>query len=291
VRVSARGRRTEGLILAFVAAALWGLTPVATKGALAGWSPELLSVLRLGVSTLALRALGGAGTPWLPTDPWAWLAGFMLGADFVLYNYGIRHTTAAVAGLIINVEVGSGIVFSRWLLDERLGSRRLLGAGLTLAGVAWVGTEGVGGEDILARERLFGNALVMLAALCWSVFAVAQRLSARRGGIANLVAPIFGAATLTSLPGLLTPGAWSTPAGIAPTLHLLVLILACTLGVYLIYARTQELLELTVLTTVLASIPIFTVGFAWYIAGEPVSPRLLTGGLAIAAGIAITARE
>jgi len=197
-------------------------------------------VLRLGVSTLALRGLAGSAAPWLPADPWAWLAGFMLGADFVLYNYGIRHTTAAVAGLIINVEVGSGIAFSRWLLDERLGARRLIGAGLTLAGVAWVSTEGVAGDDLVSRERHFGNGLVMLAALCWSLFAVAQRRAARSGGVAALVAPIFGAATLTSLPGLLAPSAWATPAGFAPTLSLVVLTAACTAGVYLIYARARR---------------------------------------------------
>lgn len=286
-----RRRRTAGYVLAFVAAALWGLTPVATKGALAGWSPELVSVLRLGVGAVALRALAGPDTPWLPPDRWAWLAGVMLGADFVLYNHGIRHTTAGVAGLVINVEVASGVALSRWVLGERLGPRRLLGAGLTLAGVAWVSTEGVVTGEVFAKDRLLGNALVMAAALCWSVFAVAQRLSARTGGVAALVAPIFGAATLTTLPGLFAPGAWAGPAGVVPTVHLLVLTACCTVGVYLVYARAQEQLELTVLTTILASIPIFTVVLAWLVAGEAVTPRLLAGGLVIAAGIAVTARE
>lgn len=287
----ATGGRTAGYVLAFVAAALWGLTPVATKGALAGWSPELVSVLRLGVGAVALRALAGRATPWLPTDRWAWLAGVMLGADFVLYNYGIRYTTAGVAGLIINVEVASGIALSRGLLGERLGPRRLLGAALTLAGVAWVSTEGVGTGEVFARDRLFGNVLVMAAALCWSVFAVAQRLSARTGGVAVLVAPIFGAATLVTLPGLLVPGAWVNPTGAGPTLMLVVLTACCTVGVYLVYARAQELLDLTVLTTVLAVIPVFAVLFAGLILGEPVTPRLLVGGLVITSGIAVTARS
>lgn len=281
--------RGAGMAPALVAAALWGLTPVATKGALGGWSPELVSVLRLGIGATALRALAGRGTPWLPRDRWAWLAGVVLGADFALYNYGIRFTTAALAGLVVNVEVVSGVLFARWLLGERLGLRRLAGATLTLVGVVWVSTEGIATSDVFARERVFGNVLVMGGALCWSLYAVAQRRSARTGGVARLVAPIFGAATLVTLPGLLTPSAWVNPAGAAPTLMLLVLTGCCTVGVYLVYARAQELLDLTVLTMVLAIIPVFAVVFAWLLLGEPLTSRLLAGGVVIAAGIAVTA--
>ena len=59
-----------GIALALLTAALWGLTPVATKGALGGYAPEVIGVLRLGVAALILRRLAGAGAPWLPRDRW-----------------------------------------------------------------------------------------------------------------------------------------------------------------------------------------------------------------------------
>ena len=58
-----------GLALALIAAALWGFGPVATKAALAGYSPELISVVRLGLAAVLFRALAGRGTGWLPREP------------------------------------------------------------------------------------------------------------------------------------------------------------------------------------------------------------------------------
>ncbi len=76
-----------------------------------------------------------------------------------------------------------------------------------------------------------------------------------------------------------------------PTLMLLMLILLCTITVYALYARCQELVDVSALAVVLASIPIFAVGFAWLILGEPVSARLITGGGVVLAGVLIIASE
>src|SRR4051794_5742761 len=95
-------RRAEGLGLAVLAAALWGFTPVGTKATLDGYSPEMVSVARLGVAAVLFHRLGGPGTALLPRDAWAWVAGLALGVDFVLYNYGLRLTRASLAGLVVN---------------------------------------------------------------------------------------------------------------------------------------------------------------------------------------------
>src|SRR4029453_6428623 len=57
-----RRARLAGFVLGTCAAACWGLAPVATKGALAGFSPEMIGVTRLGVAALVFRALRGGGT-------------------------------------------------------------------------------------------------------------------------------------------------------------------------------------------------------------------------------------
>ncbi len=102
----------KGIALAQLAAALWGMAPVATKGALAGYSPEMLAVVRLGLAAVIFRRLAGRGGRWLPREPWSIVAGLALGMDFLLYNYGLRHTTAALAGLVVNVEVISTIALA-----------------------------------------------------------------------------------------------------------------------------------------------------------------------------------
>ena len=280
-----------------MAAALWGLSPVATKGALAGYSPELISVIRLGLASLLFRAVGGRGAvggrsaPWLPRDRWSLVAGVALGADFLLYNYGLRLTTAALAGLVINVEVVSTIVLALCFLGERLTARGALGAAVTLLGVAYVATGGVRLADLLAHERILGNAMVMLAGIAWSLYAVAQRRAPRRRSLFQLMAPIFAVAMLTTLPGLLLSSAWHNPGGGFPTLMLAALIVLCTVAVYLAYARSQELVDVSVLAIALASIPVFAVAFARLLLAEPISARVVAGGGVILAGLLVIATE
>src|SRR5262245_22211428 len=64
-----------GFALAIVAAALWGLAPVATKSALRGYSPEMISVVRLGFASLFFRWMAGPGATWLPAERWSVTAG------------------------------------------------------------------------------------------------------------------------------------------------------------------------------------------------------------------------
>jgi O-acetylserine/cysteine efflux transporter len=283
-----------GLGWGLLAAALWGLTPVATKGALAGYSPEMINVLRLGIAALVLHRLAGAGTPWLPRDRWSWIAGGALGADFILYNYGMQRTSAGVSGLVINVEVVSTIAFAVWLLGERLNGRRIVGSCITLLGVASVSSASGSVADLTAPEHRLGNLMVMLAGTCWSLFAVAQRRTSRQVSLLQMLAPIFAVSTCTTAPLLLRRATWSNGqngGGLAPTLMLLALILLCTIAVYLVYARSQELVDVSTLAIVLATIPIFAVTFARLILSEPISPRLVVSGAVILSGVLTIATE
>jgi O-acetylserine/cysteine efflux transporter len=277
-----------GLALGTAAAACWGLGPVATKAALAGFSPEILGVTRLAGAALCFRILGGSGTHWLPTNRWSALAGVALGVDFLLFNHGVRLTTAAVAGLLVNFGQVSNVLLARALLGEELSARRVTGAALTVAGVGIVNARS---GDIADTGSLAGNVLVMLAAVAWSIYAVAQRRAPRDGDVFQLLAPIFAVAVLVSIPALAAAGAWSNPLGQRPIAMLVVLVGACTIAPYLLYGHGQEVLDVIVLTIVLASAPVFSVAFSWLILGEPIGWQVIVGGSVILAGILIVAVE
>src|SRR6266481_5075849 len=85
-----------GLLWTLLAAALWGLAPVATKAALQGYSPEFVGCFRLAVAAVLFHVLAGEGARWFVADAWVWLAGAALGMDFILYNYGMQWTSANV---------------------------------------------------------------------------------------------------------------------------------------------------------------------------------------------------
>ena len=160
-----------GLLLTLLAAALWGLAPVATKVALQGFSPECIGCVRLAVAALLFRVLAGPGARLLVADFWIWLAGAALGADFIFYNYGLQRTSASVAGLVINVEMVSTIAFAIWLLGERITAHRVVRSIVTLGGVIVVTLDAPKLATLTSAERMIGNLLVMAAGVSWSLFA------------------------------------------------------------------------------------------------------------------------
>ena len=190
-RRPARQWSWSGLWLTLLAAALWGLAPVATKATLTGFSPEFISCFRLALSAALLRFLGGPGVRWVVADRWLWLAGVALGIDFIFYNYGLQRTAANVAGLVINIELVSTIALAMWLLGERLNAHRVLGSLVTLVGVLVVTCENVQLADLAVRARLIGNGLVMAAGVAWSLYAVAQHRAPYNYTLFQRLTPIF----------------------------------------------------------------------------------------------------
>jgi drug/metabolite transporter (DMT)-like permease len=79
--------------------------------------------------------------------------------------------------------------------------------------------------------------------------------------------------------------------GTVPTVMLVILIVFGTGLVYWVYARAQDLLDVSVLAVLLCSIPVFAVLFAYVLLGEPLTGRLVLGGLVVIAGIVVIAAE
>lgn len=264
---------------------------MATKATLEGFSPEFTGCFRLALAAALFRVLGGPEAQWFVADRWMWIAGVALGADFIFYNYGLQRTSANVAGLVINVELVSTIALAVWLLGERLNAQRVVGSLVTLAGVLVVTFENLHLGDLAARERAFGNALVMAAGVAWSLYAVAQHRAPRRYGLFQRLTPIFSVAALTTAPMLCQPAAWHLAPDLRSSVMLVILTLLCTGLVYFIYARAQQLIDVSVLAVLLSSIPIFAIVLAYVLLAEPLTPRLLAGTVIVVAGIVIIAAE
>jgi drug/metabolite transporter (DMT)-like permease len=282
---------SKGVFLALLSAALWGLTPVATKAALEGFTPEFLGFIRLAAAALFFRAFAGPGARWFVADAWIWLAGAGLGVDFLLYNYGVQRTAANVAGLVVNIELLSTIALAVWVLGERLNARRIAGGAVTIAGVLLVSLEGLGLSDVTRTDRLLGNLLVMAAGISWSLFAVAQRRALNSGNLFDRLTPIFSIAALITAPSMLRKGAWTVRGGVMPVVMFIVLAVFGTAVVYWIYGRAQELIDISVLSILLCTIPVFAVVFAYAILQEPMTTQLIAGGAVILAGIVMIATE
>src|SRR5262245_42370281 len=237
------------------------------------------------------RFFAGSGARWFTSDRWIWLAGAGLGVDFVLYNYGMERTAANVAGLVVNVELLSTIAFAVGILGERLNARRVAGGLITLAGVMAVTVDGVSLSDITRSDRFVGNVLVMLAGISWSVFAVAQRRTKFGRNLFERLTPVFFIAAMITSPVMLRRGAWTITPAVAPVLMFIVLTVFGTAVVYWIYARAQDVLDVSVLSILLCAIPVFAVLFAAVFLNVLIPLSLLAGGTIIVAGIILIATE
>jgi drug/metabolite transporter (DMT)-like permease len=281
-----------GIGLALLGSALWGLAPVATKRALGAVSPDLLSTIRLGVSSLLFYLLAGRGARLsFLRDRWVCLAGIALGLDFVMYSHGLRYTTASAAGLLVTVEPVFTILLAMWLLGERVSSYRAAGSFLTLGGVVLVNAEGLDFHPLEEDWRMVGNLLVMASALAWSVYAVAQRRVRLGTNIFHRLAPIFLVATLMTLPNLLRSGAWTVHADPMGWLMLAILTLFCTSAVYMVYARAQQLIEVSALAVLLSSIPVFSLTFAAVFLEESITRMIMAGAILVTTGVLVIALE
>jgi drug/metabolite transporter (DMT)-like permease len=90
---------------------------------------------------------------------------------------------------------------------------------------------------------------------------------------------------------MLRSGAWTIRAGIWPILMFSVLTVFGTGVVYWIYARAQELIDVSVLSILLCTIPIFTVAFSYAFLRESVTLQLVAGGAIILGGTVLIATE
>lgn len=172
-----RGERRGKLALLFVQL-FFGLFPLFGKLAMAGFAPLSVAAWRVlvGAAALALAAaiahrravlvpLGDL----LRLQVCAWL-GVVL--NMVLFLEGLQRSTAVNAGLLVATIPVFTFAIAIALGQERFERRRAGGILLAFAGVALLFLQR--GPDF-TRDTLIGNALMVVNALCYSIFLVISR--------------------------------------------------------------------------------------------------------------------
>lgn len=184
----------------FLAAFCWGLAPVATRYLLGYFAPLQLVLLRFLIATILFLPLliPLRAHRWTrKTLAWAIFCGLV---GIIGYNvpvaYGLRTIPSGMAGLLIATEPIWIMLIAALGLREKISWSVLVGLLLALAGIALLlGQQTFGASWNLAT--LEGSALVLLAALMWSVYTVAVRsLSKELGARASTALTI----TIGTLP-------------------------------------------------------------------------------------------
>jgi drug/metabolite transporter (DMT)-like permease len=208
----ASGRTRLGLMLSLVTALCWATLPVALKVTLQALDPITLTWFRflvaavLTVGWLALRGklggfrgLGGRGAGLLA------LAAAMLVGNYVFYLLGVGRTSPGNAQLLIQLApllmtVGGIVVFR-----ERFRAAQWLGMALLVAGLGLFFRDQLAHVDTTpghggTQAYLTGSLLVVLGAVVWAVYALAQKQLLVKLGSMQILAAIYVVATLLLWP-------------------------------------------------------------------------------------------
>ena len=156
-------------LLALVAVtAVWGLTFVQVKDAVALYPLLAFLALRFGIATAALAVPGAARVRRLGRRGWAAasFAGLLLAAGYTLQTAGLARTSVSSAGFVTGMYVVLTPLLALVLFRLRVGRAAWVGAGLATAGLALLSGVDAGspGGDllVLAGAAVYSLQIVLM---------------------------------------------------------------------------------------------------------------------------------
>ncbi len=290
-----------GFTMALTTAVMWGMLPIALKILLDAMDAWTISWWRFVVSMLGL----GAFLAWRGQLPrlrdagrtGLWLLGAALVtllANYVLYLVALDHTTPSVSQVVIQLAPVLLLLGGVFVFRERFAARQwagffVLGGGLVLffnhrlPELARPG-EGLG----------LGVVLMVIAAVSWAAYGLAQKRLLRHFTARQVLWMLYVGASIALLP-------MSAPAEVAglDPLQLAMLAFCCanTLIAYGAFGEALHHWDVSRVSAVLSTAPLFTIGAMWLIessglallAPEGLNALSIVGAMAVVVGSMITA--
>jgi len=283
-------KRLEGCLYLALAMVLVGSTVTASKIIAAGLPPFTATALRFAMALplfLVAMRVTGARWPVLSHGGWGLLfvqaAAGSVGYTTLLIS-GLRHTSAADAGVIIGTLPVVSALIAIVVLGERPG-RAMLGAiALATAGVLSIAFQ-PGGE---AAHPLLGNLLVIGAVLCEGLFILLNKR------LRTPVPPLALSALMSAF-GLLTallPALWEAPWQLhlsTQAVHALAAVayyaIVPTVGGFVLWYAGAARVSGAEASLFTALAPVAAVVFAATLLGEPVGMRQVAGIACVLAAV------
>lgn len=257
------GRWRLGLLLAFVTAGFWATLPVALKLTLAQLDPYTLTWARFAFAAIVV----GAWLAWrgefarfaqLGRRGWLLLAiaAVMLVGNYLLYLLGLAATTPANAQLLIQAAPLLMALGGIFVFRERFNRWQWLGLAAIAVGLLLFFGDQLAKPAAPGSRYVLGSVLVLLGALVWAIYALAQKQLLNALSSGAILGFIYLFATLALWP-LAHPSALLQ----MDSLHLAALAYCAvnTLGAYGAFAEALAHWEASRVSVVLSLTPLLTV--------------------------------
>ena len=296
--MSERRTQLDGTALACIllCCVLWGINQSAAKMAL-GEVPALTqaAMRSAGAAVLVLLWARWRGIALFERDgslPGGLLAGSLFAAEFALIFWGLQYTHAS--RMVVFIYLSPFVVALGMPLiarSERLSALQLLGLGAAFAGVAYAFSEGFG-KTASHEKQWLGDAMGIGAAVLWGATTLSIRATRLASAAAEktlfyqlaVSAVLLGAAA--ALAGEAWPHSWSSMALGSMFFQIVVI----TFASYLLWFWLIRHYPATLLSSFTLLTPMAGLLAGVMLLGEPVTPRLLVGLAAVAAGIYLVNR-
>ncbi len=283
-----------GVAIAIVSSCLGGTAAAITRYLVGNADPITLAILRWGIGFLCvLPASLMLGVRWPKRADWPAVAALGLcffGVFFVLYNIAIGYTTAARASLALATLPLSTMLVGALLGIERLTLRKSVGVAIAMFGVIAALAVGLAAAPSGAWR---GELIMTGAVLCMSFYNVWSRTFIRRSSALGFLTVGMGAGAA----GLVLAGSVTGSLAALGQLTTPQWIAGFYLGVgggalaFVLWVFALERATPTRVANTMTVNPVAAGLLANVLVGEPITPNLVVGLLAVFAGIWIATTD
>jgi drug/metabolite transporter (DMT)-like permease len=272
-----------GLALSLLTVLLWGILPIALSIALQAvdvytltWFRFLLSFALLAIYLGLRNQLPKISTLRSPTFKLLAIAIVFLSTNYLLFVQGLAQTSANNAEVLIQiapVAFGLGAII---IFKEKYTLQQWIGFAVLTLGFSVFFHEQLNNLLTAPRQYLIGSGLLVIAAVAWAIYALAQKQLLQKLSSFSIMLFIYGGCSL-----LFTPLAKPQLIFTLSPFHLAALVF-CGLNTLIAYGAFAEALEhwqASKISAVSAITPIVTfiaVDFVSAIAPQVIKPENLT---------------
>jgi drug/metabolite transporter (DMT)-like permease len=277
-----------GVAIAIVSSCLGGTAAAVTRYLVGDADPITLAILRWGIGFLCVLPVAVLlKVKWPPRRDWPAVAALGLcffGLFFVLYNIAVGYTTAARASLALSTLPLQTMMVGALLGIEPLTARKSAGVGIAVLGVFVALASGL---EAAPPGAWRGELIMMGAALCMAFYNVWSRPFIQRSSALGFltVGMGTGAAALILVGALTGSVATLSQFGTAQWIAGFYLGIAGGALAFILWVLALERASPTRVANTMTVNPLAAGLLATQLVGEPITPNLVLGLIAVFAGI------
>ena len=276
-------------LAAFSVALAWSGGWIAGKLGVASAPPLEFSAIRFIIASGALAIIVVATRTRIRRDA---LGPVVLSAIFGYLGYngfvfvGLTMAPASDAALIVPTTIPVLTAIAAAFFGERVTTTKVAGFALASIGAALVIAAGQTGGEV-SSQRLLGDVLLLVGAVCWSIYTVLGTITLRTRSPIEVVALAAAIGALLLLPfGFLEQGYRDVPTWSAGVwADVLFLALVVTVGSFTLFYWVVRRVGAGIASMSSYFVPVLTLALAVVLLGDRPEALQLVGGLVILAGV------